>query len=81
MRRGVVKSRNGKRIVIPRRLTGGIELIVLTRETYEREVRRGQDIADALQIIAEGERAYRTGRTLKASSLEEALKLHAKRSD
>ena len=74
-----MKLLNGLRIVIPKQLTGGAELIVLSRETYEREVRRGKAIADALQIIAEGERAYREGRTLKASSLEEALRLHAKR--
>ena len=73
--------RNGQRIVIPKALTHGMELVVLTRETYEREVLRTKEIADALRAIAEGERAHREGRTLKASSLEEALKLHAKRSD
>ena len=80
LRRATSKSGNGVRMVIPKTLTRGRELVVLTRETYEREVKRGRQIADALQAIAEGERAYREGRTLKASSLEEALKLHAKRS-
>lgn len=80
MRRAIVKSRNGSRLVIPKALTHGMELIVLTRETYEREVKRGKAIADALQAIVEGERAHRKGRTVSASSLEEALKLHAKRS-
>ncbi len=79
MRRTAAKLRNGK-LVIPKTLTGGIELVILTRDLYEREVRHGKGIADALHVIAEGERAYREGRTLKASSLEEALKLHGKRS-
>ena len=81
MRRVVAKLRNGVRVVIPKALTHGMELVVMTREEYEREVRRSKEIAHALQRIAEGERAHREGRTLKASSLEEALKLHAKRSD
>ena len=67
-------------MMIPKTFTHGMELVILTREVYEREVKRSQEIADALQAIAEGERAYRERRTLKASSLEEALKLHAKRS-
>lgn len=80
MRRAAPKWRPGKRIVIPRALTLGAELVVLTREAYEQEILRGKEIADTLRIIAEGERAYREGRALKASSLEEALKLHAKHS-
>ncbi len=80
MRRVATKGRNGRRVVIPKTLTRGSELVVLTREAYEQEVQRGREIVDVLHAIAEGERAYREGRTLKASSLEEALKLHAKRS-
>lgn len=80
MRRTIPKARNGVRIVIPKALTHGMELIILSRDTYEREVRRGKEIAWTLQIIAEGERAYREERTLKAASLAEALKLHDKRS-
>lgn len=66
-------------VSIPRTLTHGRELVVLTREEYEKEVLRSREIAEALRIVAEGEREYREGRTLKASSLEEALRLHAKR--
>lgn len=68
------------RMLIPKAFTHGMELVILPRAVYEREVQRGKEVAEALQMIAEGERAYRTRRTLKASSLEEALKLHAKRS-
>ena len=78
MPRAVSKARNGSIVSIPRRMTHGKELIVLTREEYERIVRRTRDIAEALQILAEGEQAHREGRTLRASSLEEALRLHAK---
>ena len=80
MRRMLIKANNGSRMVIPKTFTHGMELVILTREVYEREVKRNKVIGDALQAIAEGERAHREGRTLKASSLEEALKLHAKRS-
>ena len=80
MHRGVARARYSSVIAIPRTLTHGRELVVLTREEYEKEVLHSREIAEALRAIAEGEREYREGRTLKASSLEEALKLHAKRS-
>ena len=80
MRRATFKVGNAPRLVIPKAFTHGMELVILTREVYEREVKRTQEITEALQAITEGERAYREGRTLKATSLEEALKLHAKRS-
>lgn len=80
MRQIASKSPHGRRFVIPKALTGGMDLIILTRDVYEREVRQGREIANALQLIAEGERAHREGRTLKASSLQKALALHAKRS-
>ena len=80
MRHVTSRPRHNPPLVIPKALTHGIELIVLTRETYEREVKRGKDIAHALQVIVEGEQAHREGRTVRASSLEDALKQHAKRS-
>ncbi len=63
-----LKSRNGSVMVIPHTLTNGKDLVVLTRDEYE-----------TLHVIAEGERAYRVRKTVKASSLEDALKLHARR--
>ncbi len=80
MHRGVARGRCGSVVSIPRALTHGRELVVLTREEYERKVLRSQEIAGALRIIAEGEREYQEGRTLKADSLSDALKLHASRS-
>lgn len=80
MHRGTARLRHRGVVSIPRTLTHGRELVVLTREEYEKEILRSREIAEALRIVAEGEREYREGRTLKASSLEEALKLHAKRS-
>ena len=80
MSRGTASPRYGSVIAIPRALTHGKELVVLTREAYERDVRHTKEIVEALQIVASGEREYREGRTVRASSLEEALKLHAKRS-
>ena len=66
-------------LTIPKRLTHGEELVVLRRDEYNHLLRRTQETADALKIIAEGENAYRQGRTVKASSLKEALKIYAKR--
>ena len=80
MHRGIPRARHSSVVAIPRTLTHGRELVVLTREEYEREVLHSREVAQALRVIAEGEREYREGRILKASSLEEALKLHAKRS-
>ena len=80
MHRGIVRPRYGAVVAIPRTLTRGKDLVVLTREAYERDILHSRDIAEALHIVAAGEQEYREGRTVKAASLEEALKLHAKRS-
>ena len=66
-------------MTIPQKLTKGEELIILTRREYENRVRQNKEILKVLKTIAEGEKAYRNGRTIFASSLEEALKHHAKR--
>lgn len=79
MHRTVGRGLRGSVVSIPRALTHGRELVVLTREEYERKVLRSQEISGALRIIAEGERDYQEGRTLKAASLADALKLHARR--
>ena len=79
IRRAISKIRHGRMVSIPRTVTRGKELVVLTRDEYERVIRHTREVVEALQIIAEGEQAHREGRTLKASSLEEALRLHAKR--
>lgn len=69
----------GPTLTIPRRMTHGEELIVLRRDEYERLIRHAEETAEALRVIAEGEKAFREGRTIKASSLKEALKIYAKR--
>ncbi len=69
---------NAHMINIPKKLTGGKELVVLSRDEYEHLVRRNQEIVEVLQIIADGEKAYRQGKTIVASSLDEALKIYAK---
>lgn len=63
---------------IPQKLTGGKELVILPRDEYERLVQRNQEIVEVLRIIAEGEKAYREGKTIATSSLDEALKIYAK---
>jgi hypothetical protein len=66
-------------INIPKRFTEGKELVVLTKEEYERIVKHREETLQVLHIIAEGEKAYREGKTITASSLDEALNLYAKR--
>ena len=68
-------------ITIPSKITKGEEIIILTRQEYERRIRQAKGVAKALRIIAEGEKAYRSKRTVSASSLEEALEKYAKRPD
>ena len=63
---------------ISKKLTGGKELVILSRGEYECLVRRNQEIVEVLRIIAEGEKAHREGKTITASSLDEALKIYAK---
>jgi diadenosine tetraphosphate (Ap4A) HIT family hydrolase len=69
----------GHVLTVPKRLTHGEELVVLRKDEYERLLRQTEEMCDALKIIAEGEQAYREGRTIKASSLKEALRLYGKR--
>lgn len=70
----------GPTLTIPKRITHGEELVLLRKDEYERLIRYKEEIAHALRVIAEGEKAYRGGRTIKAASLKEALKIYAKRS-
>ena len=70
---------NSGAITIPQKITKGEELIILTRKEYERRLKHAKGVAHALQVIAEGEKAYREKRTIQASSLEDALKIYAKR--
>ena len=69
----------GLTLTIPKRMTHGEELVVLRRDEYEQLIRHAEETAEALRVIAEGEKAFREGRTIKASSLKEALKIYAKR--
>lgn len=70
----------GPILTIPKRITHGEELVLLRKDEYERLIHRAEEIAQALRVIADGEKAYREGRTIKACSLKEALKIYAKRS-
>ena len=69
----------GPTVTIPKRMTHGEELVVLRRDEYEHLIRHTEETAEALRVIAEGEKAFREGRTIKAASLKEALKIYAKR--
>ena len=69
----------GPVLTLPKRLTNGEELVVLRKDEYDRLVHQSEEIGSALKIIAEGEQAYRQGRTVKASSLKEAIRLYGKR--
>ncbi|PIU68020.1 MAG: hypothetical protein COS84_02245 [Armatimonadetes bacterium CG07_land_8_20_14_0_80_40_9] len=69
-------GRSNTIVTIPQKLTKGKELVVLTREEYEKILNHNEKVAEVLKIIAEGEEAYREKRTIAASSLEEALKIY-----
>jgi len=69
-------GRSNTTVTIPHKLTKGKELVVLTREEYEKILNHNEKVAEVLKIIAEGEEAYREKRTIAASSLEEALKIY-----
>ncbi|MDP2921885.1 MAG: hypothetical protein Q8O12_05940 [Candidatus Omnitrophota bacterium] len=62
---------------IPKRLTNGKELVVVPKDVYERLVKHDEEVKHALKIITQGEKDYKEGRALKASSLREALKIYA----
>ena len=70
----------GPTLTIPKRITHGEELVLLRKDEYEQLICHKEEIAHILRVIAEGEKAYREGRTIKATSLKEALKIHVKRS-
>jgi len=63
-------------INIPRRFTKGKELVILTKDEYNRLVKHKEETIEVLRIIAEEEKAYREGKTISASSLEQALKTY-----
>mgnify|MGYP001596334937 FL=1 len=69
----------GLTLTIHKQMTHGEELVLLRKDEYERLIHHKEEVTRALRIIAEGEKAYRDGRTIKASSLKEALRLYAKR--
>ena len=67
-------------ITIPRRkISPGEKLVVLSYKEYNNIIHRNKEILKALKIIAKGEKEFREGKTIAASSLKEALKIHAKR--
>lgn len=68
----------GHTLTIPKRITHGEELVLLRKDEYERLIHHKEEILHTLKVIAEGEKAYREGRTIKASSVKEALKIYAK---
>ena len=63
--------------------------VVLPRQTYDRlsrdlmkarmEIRHLRQEEDALEIVAEGERAYREGKTIVARSSREAFRKYGRR--
>ena len=48
----------GPTLTIPKRITHGDELVLLRKDEYERLIRHKEEIAHALRVIAEGEKAY-----------------------
>ncbi|MBI3323913.1 MAG: hypothetical protein HYZ92_01355 [Candidatus Omnitrophica bacterium] len=56
-------------VTIPKRLTHGTELVVVSRKEYERLLRHLAETQDALGKIRRGEQEYRAGKTRVIRSL------------
>ncbi|EFK96735.1 hypothetical protein LDC_1231 [sediment metagenome] len=52
-----------KTIIIPKQLTHGEELIVITRNEYEQLKKHFLELSDAIAKIQKGEKELRTGKT------------------
>lgn len=58
-------------ITIPKKVTGGMDLVVLTKEAYDHLQHRLLEIEDALKKIKRGEEEYQQGLTRSTHSLAE----------
>ncbi|OIO72518.1 MAG: hypothetical protein AUJ85_10115 [Elusimicrobia bacterium CG1_02_37_114] len=58
-------------MTIPKRLTHGEELVVLTKKEYEDAIQKNKEILEVLKIIAQGEKEYRQGKTKPIHSLSD----------
>lgn len=61
----------GPVLTIPKRLTHGEELIVVSRREFEKLQKRLTEVKDALAKIRHGEKELREGKTRIVSSLNE----------
>ena len=58
-------------VAVPRRLTQGVELVIVRRDEYERLERHLAEVEDALAKIRRGEQEYQAGKTHVIKSLSE----------
>lgn len=58
-------------LTIPKKVTGGSDLVILPRREYEKLRTSLAEVQDALGKIRRGEREYRLGKTRKITSLAE----------
>lgn len=58
-------------ITIPKQVTGGADLVVLTKEAYDKLQRQLLEVEDALKKIKRGEQEYKNGQTKETASLSE----------
>lgn len=50
-------------ITIPKNVTGGADLVVITKKAYDELQQHLLEVQDALQKIQRGEQEYQSGRT------------------
>lgn len=55
------------------------ELVVMDKKEYEKELKQRKELADALQMVRQGEQELREGKTIVARGLSEAMKKYARK--
>ena len=58
-------------VAVPRRLTQGVELVIVRRDDYERLQQHLVEVEDALGKSRRGEQEFRAGKTRMIRSLSE----------
>lgn len=65
-------------ITIPQSLAKKGDLIIVERSEWEQLQKHLLELRHALKVIASGERELKTGKVIRAHSIDEALKLYGR---
>lgn len=70
--RGLSRGR-GTKVIMSRNKPTGVLMSPATYEAITKELRHARELAEVRQIIDEGEKEYKAGKTIRARSLLEAM--------